>query len=256
MTSACLTQAKVLASIVLGFAGFKAYLEAIGPGRGRPDRPRACPFCDGERVWYDGWRVVFCVVLADGTVHRFADGLWIQRVCCAKCRTSWPLRPPFCYPHRSLEPDVAEAAVLAYLGEASASYARVAARHGCSARSVWRWVGWIAGLVRVGDLLAEAERLTGAGQAAALIPRAVPQDHAKALSPEREQTLLRALQALVALAIWARSQPVAPEDPSALRVWLTLRFLAFRELHYLGPQRSSPLLPGDSTGPPRVHRRS
>ncbi len=248
-------QAKVLASIVLSSAGFKTYQKAIGPGRGRPDRPRACPFCDGERVWFDGWRLVFAVVLVDGTPHRFADGLWIQRVCCAECGTSWPLRPPFLYPHRSLEPDVAEAAALAYLGEESASYVQVAADHGCSARSVWRWVGWIAGLVAVGELLSEAERLTGAGQAAALIPRDVPQDHAKALSPERERTLLRAFQALVALAVWARSQPVVPEDPSALRVWLTLRFLTFREFHRLAPPPTSPPLPGDSTGPPGLHRR-
>jgi hypothetical protein len=249
-------QAKVLASIVLGSAGFKAYLEAIGPGRGRPERPRSCPFCDGERVWYDGWRLVFCVVLADGASHRFADGLWLQRVCCAECGTSWPLRPPFLYPHRSLEPDVAESAALAYVTEPSASYSQVAAAHGCSARSVWRWMGWIAGLVAVGELLAEAERLTGAGQAAALIPRAVPQDHAKALSPERERILLRAFQALVALAVWARSQPVAPDEPSALRMWLTRRFLAFREIHRLVPPPASPPLPGDSTGPPGLHRRS
>jgi hypothetical protein len=72
---------------------------------------------------------VFAVVLADGTPHRFADGLWIKRACCADCGTSWPLRPSFLYPHRSLEPDVAEAAALAYLSEAGATYAQVAADH-------------------------------------------------------------------------------------------------------------------------------
>jgi hypothetical protein len=180
---------------------------------------------------------------------------WIQRVCCAECDTSWPLRPSFLYPHRSLEPDVAEAAALAFLSEADAGYARVAAGFGCSARTVWRWVGWIAGLVVVGELLAEAERLTGAGQAAALIPRAVPQDHDKALSPERAQTLVAAFQALVALAVWARAQPAPPEDPSPLRAWLTARFLTFREVHRLAARAASPALPGDSTGPPRLHRR-
>lgn len=244
-----------MASIDLGWAGFKSYLEVIGPGRGRPERPRACPFCDGERVWFDGWRCVFAVVLADGTPHRFADGLWVQRVCCGRCGTSWPLRPSFLYPHRSLEPDVAESAALAYLGGAGSSYAEVAAAHGCSARTVWRWIGWIAGLVVVGELLAEAERLTGAGQAAALIPRTVPEDHAKARSAGRERLLLAALQALVALAVWARAQPVPPDEPSPLRAWLTARFLAFREIHRLVPRAASPPLPGDSTGPPRLHRR-
>lgn len=242
-----------MASIVLGSAGFKSYEEAIGPGRGRPERPDGCPFCDGERVWFDGWRRVFAVVLADGTPHRFADGLWVKRVCCAECGTSWPLRPPFLYPHRSLEPDVAEAAALAYLSEADATYAEVAADHGCSARTVWRWVGWFAGLVVVGELLAEAERLTGAGQAGALVPGAVPQGHAKALSPERGRTLLAAFQALVALAVWARSQPAPPGDPSALRAWLAVRFLTFREVHRLALGAASPPLPGDATGPPRLH---
>ena len=130
-----------MASIVLGGAGFKTYLEAFGPGRRCPERPRACPFCDSERVWFNGWRRVFAVVLADGTPYRFADGLWIKRACCGESDTSWPLRPSFLYPHRSLEPDVAEAAALAYLSEEDASYARVAAAHGCSARTVWRWVG-------------------------------------------------------------------------------------------------------------------
>ena len=198
-----------MASIVLGSAGFKSYQEAIRPGRGRPERPRACPFCDGERVWFDGWRRVFAVVLADGTPHRFADGLWIKRVCCADCGTSWPLRPAFLCAHRSLEADVAEAAALAYLSEAGATYAAVASEYGCSARTIWRWVGWIAGLVAIGELIAEAERLTGAGEAAAIVLRAVPRDHAKALSPERGRTLLAAFQALVALAVWARAPEFA-----------------------------------------------
>ena len=244
-----------MASIVLGEAGFKSYQEAIGPGRGRPERPRACPFCDCERVWFDGWRQVFVVILADGRPHRFDDGLWIKRACCAECEGSWPIRPPLLYPHRSLEPDVAEAAALAYLADAGASYAQVAAAHGCSPRTVWRWVGWIAGLVVVGEILAEAERLTGDGLAAALIPRAVPQDHAKALSPERAGTLLSAFQALVALAVWARGQPIPSYDPSALRAWLAARFLAFREIHRLTAYSRSPPLPGDATGPPRLQRR-
>lgn len=249
-------QARVLASIVLGWAGFKSYQEAIGPGRGRPERPGACPCCDSRRIWFDGWRQVFVVVLADGTRHRFTDGLWVKRVCCGECGTSWPLRPAFLYPHRSLEPDVAEAAALAYLGEADSTYAAVASEYGCSARTVWRWVGWIAGLAVIGELLAEAERLTGAGQVAALIPRAVPQDHAKAHSPERDAALLSAFQVLVALVAWARAQPAPSSDPSAMRTWLVARFLTFREIHHLPRACASPALPSDSTGPPRLHARS
>jgi hypothetical protein len=245
-----------VASNLLGSAGFKAYQEAIGPGRGRPQRPRACWFCDSGRVWFDGWRQVFAVILADATPLRFADGIWVQRVCCAECGISWSLRPPFLYPHRSLEPDLAEAATLSYLAEPGATYAQVAADHGCSPRTVWRWVGWIATLATVGGLLAEATRLAGAAQAAALMPGVVPQDHAKARSPHRGNVLLAALQALVALTVWARSQQAPSHDPSPLRAWLLPRFLTCREVHRLAPRAASPPLPGDSTGPPRQDGRS
>ena len=245
-----------MASIVLSWSKFKTYVAAIGPGREHPELPGKCPFCDGVRIWLDGWRLVFCVVLLDGTVHRFDDGLPLQRVVCAACHVSWTLRPAFLYPYRLFEPDVVEAAGLAYLSDPAATYARTARSLHCSPRSVWRWVGWLATVVQARMLLAEAERLSGAGQSAALIPREVPQDHAQALSPERASTLLAAFQALCALAVWSRAQPVPPEDPSALRFWLGERFRAFRELHRLVPRHSSPPLPGDCTGPPPVLRRS
>ena len=245
-----------MASIVLGWSEFKIYVARIGPGRGRPELPGECPVCDGARIWLDGWRVVFCVVLLDGTPHRFDDGLPLQRVVCASCHRSWTLRPAFLYPHRSFEPDVVEAAGLAYLSDPAATYERTAKDHGCSPRSVWRWVGWLATVVQARALLAEAERLSGAGQSAALMPREVPQDHVKARSPEREATLLAAFQALCALAVWSRAQPVPPEDPSPLRFWLTERFQVFREVHCVVPKNSSPPSPLFCTGPPGVLRRS
>jgi hypothetical protein len=88
--------------------------------------PGACPFCDGVRIWLDGWRLVFCVVLLDGTPHRFDDGLPLQRVVCAGCHVSWTLRPAFLYPHRSFEPDVVEAAGFDYLGDPAANYEQTA----------------------------------------------------------------------------------------------------------------------------------
>lgn len=245
-----------MASIVLGWTECKSYLETIGPGLGHPERPRSCPYCEGEGVWYDGWRTVFCVVVADGVSHRFDDGLALQRIVCSECCRSWTLRPSFLYPHRSFEPDVAEAAALAYLGEPSATYEGVGAAFGCSARSVWRWVGWPVGLLVAGEFVAQAARFSGSGNCAALIPRVVPQDHEKAYSPERSAVLLRAFQGLSAVAIWARAQLVPPQDPSPLRFWLTLRFLAVREVHYLVRAIQSPPLPVDETGPPRIDRRA
>jgi transposase-like protein len=244
-----------MASIGLGPAEFKTYVAEVGPGRGRPERPSECLFCDGGRIWFDGWRWAFCLVLDDGLVHRFDDGLPLQRVKCATCRTSWTLQPTFLYPHRVFEPDVVEHAVLAYLADPTATYASVAREHRCSPRSVWRWVEWLSAMVQARVLLAEAERHSGAGQSAALIPREVPQDHAKARSAARATALLGAYQAACALVVWARSQPVPPLDPSPLRSWLTERFLAFREIHRLTVPRPSPRSPEDATGPPRIDRR-
>jgi hypothetical protein len=99
--------------------------------------PDECPFCDGEGIWLDGWRLVYCVVLLDGTPHRFDDGLPLQRVVCTICHVSWTLHPAFLYPHRSLEPDVMEAAGLKYLSDPASTYEKTAKDHGCSPRSVW-----------------------------------------------------------------------------------------------------------------------
>jgi hypothetical protein len=237
-------------SIGLGWSEFKIYAATTGPGVGRPDRPHECPFCDGSVVWFDGWRLVSSILLADGKPHRFDDGLWLQRVVCAACDRSWTLLPSFLYPSRSLEPDVAEAAALVYLGEPEATYEKTGRAFGCSASTVWRWVGWIAGLLSARALLAEAERLSCAGQSAALIPREVPADHCKAYSPEREKTLVDAFQGLCALLVWSRSQPAPHRDPCPLRGWLVERFRTLGEIHRLTPAHSSPPLEGRPTGPP------
>lgn len=202
-------------SIVLGWTEFKTYVEQVGPERGRPERPSECPFCDGARVWFDGWRWVFCVVLRDGTPHRFDEGLPLQRVVCATCDVSWVLRPAFLYPHRSFQPDLVERAGLAYLDSPAATYEVTAKEHGCSPCSVWRWVGWLATLVQPPALLAEVEVVSGASQSAGLIPREVPQDHDKAHSPERERTLLGAYQGLCAIAVG--------RAPSRRRPWTRAR---------------------------------
>ena len=104
-------------SIARAWCDFKTYGESIGPGSGRPARPEQCLFCDGERVWFNGWRVVFSTMLVNGQPQRPPDGVPVQRVRCARraCRRSWTLRPAWLYPHRSLELDLAEAAALTYL---------------------------------------------------------------------------------------------------------------------------------------------
>lgn len=174
----------------------------------------------------------------------------MQRVVCSQCSLSWTLRPSFLYPFVSLQPDVAESAALAYLSDANATYKQVGANIGCSARTVWRWVGWVARFLSAPELLSEAERSTGGGQSVTVVPKQVPQNHVKAYSRERERLLLRAFQGLAALVTWARGQVAPPDDPSPLRFWLITRFLTFREIHHQVGVPQSPPLPVEPRGPP------
>jgi hypothetical protein len=217
-----------MSSIALSWIEIKDYVESIGPGLDRPPRPVACLRCKHDRIWYDGWRLVFCVILIDGTPFRFDNGLWVQRVACSWCWFSWTCRPSFLYPHRSFQPDLIEAAALSYLQNPAATYAQIAKRYGCSLTMIWEWLGWLSQLVDPAALMAEAVRLDSALPIAELIPHSVPQDHPKARSRKRQDFLLRALQVLIAVVIWARAQAVPPLDPSPLRWFLTGQFLLFR----------------------------
>jgi hypothetical protein len=214
-------------SIAQAWGDFKTYGEEIGPGRGRPPRPAQCVFCDGARVWFNGWRPVQITLLVEGRPYRPADGVPVPRVRCARraCGRSWTLRPPWLYPHRSFEPDVAEAAALTYLLDPQATYTAVARGMDCAWVTVWRWVGWIAALVRPAAVLARAVEPR-------VLPRAVPAA-ARARSAARAQTVLQAAQVLVALALLHRAQPEPPADPSPLRWWLTGEFLAVRRVAWL-----------------------
>lgn len=222
-------------SIALAWSEFKAYCAEVGPGRGRPARPPHCLFCEGERVWFNGWRLVLITLLVDGQPHRPRDWVALQRVRCARrvCGRSWTVRPPWLYPHRSLEPDVAEAAAFRYLLDPRATYVTVAAACGCAWVTVWRWVGWISALVAPAALLARAVRLEARAAAhPSLLARTVPAA-ARARSARRAQVVRQAAQVLVALALLHRAQPEPPADPSPLRWWLLAEFLAFRRVAYL-----------------------
>jgi hypothetical protein len=165
----------------------------------------------------------------------------VPRVRCARreCHRSWTQRPPWLYPHRSLEPDVAEAATLTYLLEPATSYRAVATAFGCAWITVWRWIGWLAALATPAALVSATARLGATrGAEPALLPREVPAA-ARARSVARAQSVLAAAQVLVALALLHRAQPEPPADPSPLRWWLLAEFLAFRRLALL-TRRSPP----------------
>lgn len=241
-----------MSSIALAPPEIKSYVESVGPGRGRPPRPSSCtrPTCPSKRIWYDGWRLVFASLLVEGQPLRFDEGLWLQRVACAACWTSWTLRPPFLYPHRSYAPDVVEAASVAYLSDASATYAKVASRFGFSWTAMWMWISTLSRLTEPAAVLAEATRLAPAAPSVELMPRVVPQDHVKGRSPERQAVLLRALQFLTALAVLARAQSVPSADPSPLRSYLVEVFLTNGRRALVTRPGWSPAIDVAHRGPP------
>jgi len=231
-------------SIALPWSEFKSYDETVGPGRERLPRPRQCVFCEHERVWFNGWRRVLPTLIVEEQPHRPADWVWLQRVRCARpeCRQSWTLRPLWLYPHRSLEPDLAERAALIYVLDPRATYVSVAAVVGCAWVTVWRWVGWIAALVTPAAVLAQAARDTPhSGADPALVPRTVPAA-ARARSTRRARVVERAAHVLVALALRHRAQPEPPVDPSPLRGWLVAEFLTGRRVAYVTGSGFSPPL--------------
>jgi hypothetical protein len=240
-----------LSSILLPWTDIKSYRAQIGPGLGRPPRPSACPTCPGQWIWYDGWRFVFSVVLAESSqAQRLDEGLPLQRVACASCWRSWTLWPAFLYPRRQFSPDVSEAAALAYLATPSATYVEVGARFSCSWTSVWRWVGWLGRLTAPEEVLAAILRLVPDSPAIDLVPRHVPQDHDKAYSPERAEVLLRALRTAVLVALLWRVLPTPPADASPLRWLLWVQFQAFGRPIGLREGIASPAFHIDRRGPP------
>ncbi len=111
-------------------------------------KPRACVYedCEGTRIAWNGSRVRGASVLLEGHVVHLAD-LPCRRAKCGVCKRSWTLRPPGMVPHKHYQPCVAARAVAQYVAQEQASLEQVARRHGCSRRTVARWVAWVAALV-------------------------------------------------------------------------------------------------------------
>jgi|WetSurMetagenome_2_1015567.scaffolds.fasta_scaffold387071_1 hypothetical protein len=236
-------------SIALLWTDIKSYAQSIGPGRGHPERPAICPFCGHNWIWYDGWRLVFCIILAEGKPFRFDDGLWVQRVACSMCWCSWTCQPSFLYLHRSFQPDVIESAALAYLQDPAGTYARISKQYACSPTMLWGWIGWLSQLAEPAAIVSEAVRLDQSSPAAEMIPHSVPQDHVKGRSPERQNALLRALQFLVAILALARAQAIPPLDASPLHWFLIDQFLQFRRKAFLTRPGWSPAIEVVQRGP-------
>jgi hypothetical protein len=146
---------------------------------------------------------------------------------------------------------VTEAAGLAYLADAQATYVEVGYRYGCSWTSVWRWVGWLGRLASLEEILAAIVRLDYDSPALDLVPQSVPQDHEKAYSRERAEVLRRAYQTIVLVCLLARGMSVPPMDPSPLRWFLWAALQVFPQPIRLDEVRS-PAFHIDRRGPPKA----
>ena len=116
-------------------------------------RPQACIACGHQGcVWWDGSGLRGTSVLVDEQVVHVTD-LRYRRVKCRACGKRWALLPPGTIPRKHYQPCVVAEATGLYLFEPRASQQQVAAAHGCSRRTLGRWLRWLAALAEPAVLL-------------------------------------------------------------------------------------------------------
>ena len=117
------------------------------------ERPRCCRFCEHPRVHWDGWAERTATICAESrTVH--VTGIRCRRARCAVCRISWQLRPPGLLPRRHYQLCVVAEAASQHLFSGAAQQP-VADAHGCSRRTLGRWLRWIADCADPGALASQ-----------------------------------------------------------------------------------------------------
>jgi len=165
-------------------------LETITMPRERPARPPACRVCDAPS-WWNGWRVVFPVVLdvVVGLVLRWEWPLPLAK--CSRCRRGFTCYPPQLYPRRQYALD-AVALVVSAAAVGGRSFAEAARVAGASTTSARRWTRWVAELARPGELLAVATRVDPDGATSTGLSVAETRSTVRT----RAQRVLKALEAL------------------------------------------------------------
>jgi len=109
-------------------------------------RPRECPFCEEDRIWWNGSRERGATAEFEGRVVT-VDYFPCRRVRCARCGKSWPLLPPGLLPGRQVGLVVASRALARYLFDEEPSLETAAKESSISSRTLGRIRDWVARLV-------------------------------------------------------------------------------------------------------------
>jgi hypothetical protein len=116
--------------------------------------PRQCIYCGDSRINFNGSRKRSASVLVLTVVVYVAE-LLCRRVKCAACGKGWTLRPPELVAHKHFQLSVAARAVSGYLFDPAGTLTGVAAEHGCSRKTVKRWLGWTAAIAEPETVLSK-----------------------------------------------------------------------------------------------------
>jgi hypothetical protein len=118
------------------------------------DKPCCCPFCQGLRIYWNGYRERSSSVLEGDQIVYLSDVV-CRRVKCAnrQCKKSWTLRPPGLMPRRHYQLCVVASAMRQFLFEPHSTLTSVAAAHQCCRRTVGRWLHWLAGIAKPSALI-------------------------------------------------------------------------------------------------------
>lgn len=116
--------------------------------------PRQCIYCGDTRVNFNGSRKRSASVLIV-TVVVFLAELMCRRVKCGGCHKSWTLRPPELVAHKHFQLCVVAHAVSRYLFDPGSTLSGVATEHGCSRKTVKRWLGWTAAIAEPETVLSK-----------------------------------------------------------------------------------------------------
>jgi hypothetical protein len=118
------------------------------------DKPCCCPFCQGRRIYWNGYRERSASVIEMDRVVYLSDVL-CRRLKCAdrQCKKSWTLRPPGLMPRRHYQLCVVASAARQFLFDPHSTLSSVAAAHQCCRRTVGRWLRWLSGIAKPSALI-------------------------------------------------------------------------------------------------------